>query len=382
MTTRVGDWLTVLDSLYDPAWAEPWDAVGLVTGDPDAPADRALFAVDPVEEVVAEAESIGARLLVTHHPLLLRPVHGIAATSYKGRLVERLVRAGIALVVVHTNADVAPGGVSDTLAGLLGVTGARPLRPGQPGEGRKLVTFVPRESADALINALAAAGAGLIGDYRRCAWTTEGTGTFLAGETTNPSVGERGEVNEVPEVRVEMVFPARCLPDVVSALRRAHPYEEPAYDVLVTVLPHGRGLGRVGDLSEPTTVEGIVERATAVLPATAAGVRATGEAHRPVRRLAACGGAGDDLIDAALAAGADAYLTADLRHHPAREAAERGLALVDVSHWASEWPWLADARRSVVDAMSGRGHNVAATVSDQVTDPWSGHRPGGTPASP
>jgi dinuclear metal center YbgI/SA1388 family protein len=359
--------VAALEALYDPSWAEDWDAVGLVAGDPDAPADEAVFAIDPVAATVDEAVARGAKLLVTHHPLLLRAVHGVPATDYKGRLVDRLVREGIALYVAHTNADVASPGVSDVLAGTLGVRDALPLAPGPPDDAAKIVVYVPPDATDRVVDALSAAGAGQIGGYARCAWWTEGTGTFEPGPGTHPAVGEPGERTETPERRVELVVPHARVPAAVRALLAAHPYEEPAYDVVPVLLPHDRGAGRVGELAEPTTLGEFAALVARALPTTAQPVRVAGDAAAPVRRVAVCGGGGDDLIDAARRAGADVYVTADLRHHPVSEARERGLALIDAGHWATEWPWLADAAERVTRRVDG----VRAHVSTIVTDPWS-----------
>ena len=364
---RVGDWIEALESFYDPSWAEDWDAVGLVTGDPDASAEEALFAIDPVEATVEEAVRRGVRLLVTHHPLLLRGVHGVPVTDYKGRLVDRLIREGIALYVAHTNADVASPGVSDALAGALGVRDVRPLAPGPPDDAAKIVVYVPPDAADAVIDAMAAAGAGAIGEYTRCAWWTEGTGTFEASPRANPTVGAPGERTSTPERRVELVVPLRRVAGVIRALLAAHPYEEPAYDVVPVLLPHDRGLGRIGELAAPATLGEFAAAVAAALPSSGNPVRVSGDPDRPVRRVAVCGGAGGDLVDTARRAGADVYVTADLRHHPVSEARERGLALIDAGHWASEQPWLADAAGRVANRVGG----VRAVVSTIVTDPWS-----------
>ena len=278
----------VLEALYDPALAEPWDAVGLVCGDPEAPVRRIVFAVDPVSAVAAEALGWGADLLVTHHPLFLTAVHGVAATTAKGTLVHSLIRAGIALHVAHTNADRADPGVSDALAGALGLRELRPLEP------------------------------------------------VVAGTAV--------------------------------------------------------GVGRVGVLARPVPLARFVELAAAALPATAGGLRVAGDPARPVRTVAVCGGSGDFLLGAARAAGADAYLTADLRHHRAAEALEdsrpgpawgsaaagdrvEGPALVDVAHWASEWPWLPVAARQLGETLSARDTTVDILVSRLVTDPWTAHQP-------
>jgi dinuclear metal center YbgI/SA1388 family protein len=369
----LGAVLRVLDGLYDPAWAESWDAVGLVVGDRAAPVRRVLFAVDPAPAVVEEAAAWGADLLVTHHPLLLRPVHGVSMDHPKGRTVTALVRSGVALHVVHTNADVARPGVSDALADLLGVGATEPLRPLPADPLDKLVVFVPREDADRLVDALAAAGAGRVGAYERAAWTTTGTGTFTPLPGARPAVGSVGAREDVVEARVEMVVPRPAVPAVVAALRAAHPYEEPAFDLLPTVAPPtGRGLGRVGLLAEPAALGAFARRVAAALPATAAGLRVAGDPAGVVRRVAVCGGAGDDLFAEARSSGADVYVTADLRHHPATEALEHGgPALVDCAHWATEWPWLADAARRLTAALRAGGTTVETRVSRLSTDPWT-----------
>lgn len=259
MTTRLSEVLEVLEGFYPACTAQEWDAVGLVCGDPAAPVRRVLLAVDPVEAVVDEVVEGGFDLLLTHHPLYLHGTTSVAATTPKGRVVHRLLAAGAALHVAHTNADVADPGVSDALAALFDLRDLRPL----------------------------------------------------------------GEVE-------------------------------------------GRtGLGRVGDLPAPLPLRALTERAAAVLPATAWGVRTAGDPDAVVSRLAVCGGSGDGLLAQAARAGAQAYLTADLRHHPASEAPE-GLALLDAAHWATEWPWLADAARRLRAATT-----VETVVSTLVTDPWT-----------
>ena len=295
---RLGDVLAVLDELYDPRWAEEWDSVGLVVGDPDDPVRRVLFAVDPVMAVIEEAVAWQADLLVTHHPLLLRGVHSVATTSSKGRAVTALVRGGIALHVAHTNADVADPGVSDALADALGLTQLRPLRPSAPeGELDKLVTFVPHEDADRVIDALAAAGAGELGDYARCAWTTQGLGTFLPLPGAQPAVGEVGAAERVPETRIEMVLRRDRRTAVIAALKAAHPYEEPAYDVLeLAAGASGRGLAGSGRCPSRRRLDQFAARVARSLPATAVPISVAGDPDRTIRSVAVCGGAGDDLF--------------------------------------------------------------------------------------
>jgi dinuclear metal center YbgI/SA1388 family protein len=374
---RLGDLITALEAWYGPRWAEPWDAVGLVCGDRDEPVQRVVLAVDAVPATVTEAVEFGAQLLVTHHPLLLTGVHGVPADEPKGGLVHRMIRSGIAHYVAHTNADVARPGVSDALANRLRLTDVQPLQRQDEAPLDKLVVFVPHNAAEQLIDALADAGAGRLGAYARCAWSTDGTGTFRPLPGASPAVGVVGAVERVAEARVEMVVPATHRAQVLAALRHAHPYEEPAFDLLpMAALPSPRGTGRIGRLAAPIPLREFVRHAAQVLPATAWGVRAAGDPERTISTVAVCGGSGGALAEHARRAGADAFLTADLRHHSVLEAVtERGgsgMALVDAAHWATEAPWLDDLAAAVRDRF---GTTVEVRISRHVTDPWTLHVP-------
>lgn len=285
--------VNVLDGLYPPSTAEGWDAVGLVAGDPAVPVRKVLFAVDPVTAVVDQALGWGADLLVTHHPLFLRGVSSVAATTFKGSVVHRLLTGGCALHVAHTNADAAPRGVADALADLVGITDRRPLEVSAAGEKD--------------------------GHY----------GT-------------------------------------------------------------DRGIGRVGRLAEPTTLADFARRVAAALPATAQGIRFSGDPDAVVTTAAVLGGSGDGYFDAVRAADADVYVTSDLRHHPASELRERAEFearaagtdgpsgtpfLVDTAHYASEWPWLRYAVEDLAAALAADGLAIEARVSELVTDPWTGQVP-------
>ncbi len=370
----LADVITDLERRYPLATAQDWDAVGLVVGEHQAQISTVLLAVDPTHEVVDEAIEAGAELIVTHHPLMLRGVTSVAADSPKGSVVHRLIRAGIALYVAHTNADIAAGGVNDALADVLGLTDTRPLAP-EPGPALDLlITYVPTESAEAVRQNLAQAGAGAVGDYTDCAWSVSGTGEFTPGQNADPTIGQRGEHTAVPEVRLEMVITPARRTGVVNALRAAHPYEEPAFSIVPTrPSPSDIGLGRIGDLAHPLSLQEFGERVAAALPATAHGVRISGDLDATVRTIAVCGGSGDSMLDVARKAGADAYLTADLRHHPASEArAVPGTpALIDVAHWASEWPWLPVAAQQLQADALARGGTLATQVSTHCTDPWT-----------
>jgi dinuclear metal center YbgI/SA1388 family protein len=295
-TPTLADVVAALEARYPPALAEGWDAVGLAAGDPAQPVRRVLFAVDPVAEVADEAVAWGADLLVTHHPLFLRGVHGFAATTFKGAVLHRLVRAGVGLYSAHTNADAAGGGVADALAEAIG-----------------LVDLVPLVAAD--------------------------DEPAVAAGSSDTSSGRVG-------------------------LGRAD---------------SGRvGLGRVGRLPAPERLDDFARRVAAAIPATAQGVRYAGDPDQRVERVAVLAGAGDSEFDAVRAADVDAYVTSDLRHHPASEARERAAfdaggrpALVDTAHFASEWPWLARAASRLAEDLVAAGATVEVRVSTLRTDPWT-----------
>ena len=357
-----------LDAAYPPELAESWDTgIGLTCGNPTAQVERVLLAVDVDAITVAEAISAGAQLLLTHHPLLFRPVQSVAVDTDKGALIDQLIRAGVAHLACHTNADKAVGGVNDALAAALGLTGARPLAP-EDEQRDKLVVFVPRAATEEVIAAVGAAGAGRIGQYSDAAFVGTGVGRFRPGPGAHPAIGTIGELALVDENRVEVVLPRSARMAVVAALRGAHPYEEPAFDLIeLADLPGDVGLGRVGDLPAPMRLADFADYVVDRLPTTAAGVQAAGDPDRPIRTVAVCGGAGASLLGAASRSGADAFVTSDLSHHVVAEhiADPARPAVVRVAHWAGEWPWLDQA--AAVLAPLG----VTCTVSTRCTDPWS-----------
>jgi dinuclear metal center YbgI/SA1388 family protein len=375
----LADVVDLLHAWYPPATADSYDAVGLVAGDPAASVSRVMFAVDPTIEVAQEAVEWGADLLVVHHPLFLKAVSSVAATTPKGRTLHTLTAGDCALLTAHTNADQAASGVSESLALALGLTDLAPIRPAPAGPLDKVVVFAPVASADVVRAALHEAGAGTIGDYDSASYSMAGEGRFRPLDGATPAIGSVGELEVVEEVRIEVVAPRGRRTAVVRALLAAHPYEEPAFDVIPLADPGlaSTGTGRIGSVPE-TSLESFASSVAAALPPTAHGVRVAGEPWRPVRRVAVCGGAGDFLLDELAHSDVDVYVTSDLRHHRAAEFLEHGgPALVDVAHWAAEWTWL-----PVVEGRlrSTLGDRVETRVSTRCTDPWT-FRPQPPPSS-
>jgi len=374
VSVRLADVIEVLDEAYPPRLAQSWDSVGLVCGDPADVLDSVTIAVDATAAVVDEVPDAG--LLLAHHPLLLRGVDTVAASTPKGALVHRLIRTGRSLFTAHTNADSAWPGVSDALAHALGLTVEAVLEPLSGGPDLdKWVIYVPGESAEAVREAVFEAGAGHIGDYSHCSWSVTGIGQFLPHDGASPAIGSVGTVERVAEDRFEVIAPARARAAVLAAMRAAHPYEEPAFDIFALVPPPtDAGLGRIGTLPQPEPLGAFVSRVGAALPPTAWGVRAAGDPDMPVSRVAVCGGAGDSLLGIAAASDVQAYVTADLRHHPADEHRRASdVALIDVAHWASEFPWCGQA----ADVLGSRfGAELSVRVSTTRTDPWNMGHPG------
>lgn len=359
-----------LEAAYPPALAESWDQVGLICGDPDAQVGKVAFALDCTQEVAERAVAAGAQLLVVHHPLLLRGVHSVAANTPKGKVVHTLLAGGCALFAAHTNADSARPGVSDKLAELVGIAPGRPIKPVLLDATDRWGVHVPPAAAADLKRALFDAGAGAIGDYRECAFSVEGTGEFTPVEGANPTDGAVGTHYTGDEIRIEFVARARDRRRIVEKLREAHPYEEPAFDVVQMAetrdLEKATGLGRIGELPEPMTLREFTQQVANALPETAWGVRAAGDPDQIVQKVAVSSGSGDSFLADVAKLGVDVYVTSDLRHHPVDEHLRAGgPAVIDTAHWASEFPWTEQAE-SIVAPLS-----VDTEILHIRTDPWT-----------
>ncbi|RIX35364.1 Nif3-like dinuclear metal center hexameric protein [Corynebacterium falsenii] len=358
-----------MDSAYPPHLAEDWDAVGLICGDPEEPADRVVFALDCTDEVADAAIDSGAQMLIVHHPLLLRGVTSVPANSPKGRIIHKLIRNNVALFAAHTNADSARPGVNDRLAEILGVTPGRPLRP-IPQPMDKWGFTVPVSDATRVTSAIFATGAGRQGDYEEAGFSFTVTGQFTPVEGAQPHIGTVGQKQTVEERRVEFIAPKALRSKVREALLEAHPYEEPAFDVVETDPgPSDLGIGRVGELDTPMTLREFTDRVADRLPTTRWGVRAAGDPDAMIRTVAVASGAGDSFLTQVAGMEVDCFVTSDLRHHPVDEHLRMGgCPVIDTAHWASEFPWCQQAAD-----MIARETGAETTVLEIRTDPWTLH---------
>lgn len=364
--------ISYMEELAPRSLALPGDPVGLQLGNPETELSKVLVALDPDEAAVTEAFSIGAEMLVTHHPLFYHKLSSIDESLPAGALVAGAIRKKLNIFSAHTNFDLAPQGVSHQLAhrlgfsteeaGVLEATGAEELL--------KLVVFVPAGYEDNIRNVLAGAGAGQIGRYSHCTFQTSGTGTFLPGAGTKPFIGNNGQLEKAEELRLETILPAHQREIVVEALLNAHPYEEVAYDLYPLVLK-GRdyGLGLIIDLDEPLTLDQILQICRDRL--AAAVLRYHAPLKKTFKKVALCGGSGGSLIENAARQAADLFISGDFRYHDLKAAHALGIALIDAGHDATEWPGVAYLKEYLAELLKRDGYITEVKLKTPVRSGWN-----------
>jgi dinuclear metal center YbgI/SA1388 family protein len=360
----VAEFAAYLERFAPCGTAADWDNVGLLLGDPAANVSRVMTCLTLTPDVAAEAVREGANLIVSHHPVLFRGVKKLTATTPDGQSAIPLLRAGIAVYSPHTAFDNCTGGINDGLCRRLGLQKVVPLRPRAKNQC-KLVVFVPDTDLQKVSDALFAAGAGVIGQYNECSFRLAGTGTFFGTDATNPAVGQKGRREEVAEWRLEVVVPENQVASVVSAMRKAHSYEEPAFDVYPLKPGTDGGEGRFGELSQPVTLGELAKLAKQALSAVA--VQIVGDPVRTVRTVAlACGAAGEFLSDT-IRRKADVFLTGEVRFHDALTARGANVALILPGHYATERPAVEDLATRLAADFAG----ITAWASRDERDPLS-----------
>jgi dinuclear metal center YbgI/SA1388 family protein len=324
-----------LEQFAPPSLASEWDNVGLLLGDRQARVKRVMTCLTVTPESAAEAVEAKAQLIITHHPILFRPVKRLTMGNPEGRVVLSLVRAGVAVYSPHTAFDNTRGGINDAIARRLGLAEVSPLRRGEGPRQCKVVVFVPDKDLSRVSDALFAAGAGRIGEYGECSFRLSGTGTFFGSDASNPTVGRKGRREDVSEWRLEVVCPESSVEAVVSAMRKAHSYEEPAFDVYpLRPAASNLGEGRVGRLAGPAPLAEFAKAVKAALGAAL--VQTVGDGAKSVGRVAIVCGAGGEFLHDAVRARADVLLTGEMRFHDYLTAQAQELALVLPGHYATE----------------------------------------------
>jgi dinuclear metal center YbgI/SA1388 family protein len=373
MGLRVADIVGIIERLA-PLWlAEDWDNVGLQVGSMQMPVSRIMTCLSADVAVLRQAKAQGSQLLVTHHPLVFRPLASLRSDRAAEVPVVEAVREGLAVYAAHTNLDAAPQGLGRWVGEALGIAGGRPLVP-KPGlKLQKLVVYVPAAHVAQVREAICAAGAGHIGNYSHCTFAAVGTGTFLPLTGAAPYTGQVGRLTEVEEYRLETVVPAALSAQVLERMCQAHPYEEVAYDLFDLAQPAAAGYGWVGDLPQPLAFAELRRRVQEQLGAGS--LRIAGPIPARIGRLAVVNGAGAEYIEQAAAAGAQVFITGDVRYHDAERAARLGLCVVDAGHFATESivsTRLAAFLRAEVHRLGAECEVVAAREQDPLASEAAG----------
>ncbi|HUT29171.1 MAG TPA: Nif3-like dinuclear metal center hexameric protein [Sedimentisphaerales bacterium] len=336
---KVKDIADVIDKIVPLKLAQDWDNVGLLIGNPQQDVKNILLTIDITAAVLAEAKKSKTDLIISYHPVIWDALKRIT-TQGPTNVVYDLIRSGISVFSIHTALDSAVGGVNDGLAEMIGIKNGEPIGDyvdSPIGDNYKLVVFIPVEAAENVANAIFAAGAGAggIGNYSHCSFQAQGQGSFLPMEGARPAIGKKGRMEKVAEVRFETIVPAAKLADCIAAMKKAHPYETPAFDCYKLYNDQEKfGLGRIGKLEKPLRIRQVIEKIKKHTGATAFGI--VGDEKRLVKTAAVCAGSCGKIINLIIAAGADLYVTGELKHHQALAAQEANLTCICLSHTVSE----------------------------------------------
>ncbi|WP_113651379.1 Nif3-like dinuclear metal center hexameric protein [Pedobacter namyangjuensis] len=351
-----------LESLAPLNYQEDYDNSGLIVGNPNDEVNAALVALDCTEQIVDEAVAKGCDLIITHHPIVFKGLKRFNGKTYVERVVQKAIKNNIALYAIHTNLDHVANGVSGEICKRLGLQNAKVLSP-KGDILKKLVTFCPTENADQLRNALFAAGAGNISNYSDCSFNAEGTGTFKAGEGTNPFVGEHGVMHREAEIRIETIFKKQDERKILLALLENHPYEEVAYDIysLENKL-NDVGAGMIGWLPQEMEASEFLYHVKNRMQTKV--IRHTNLLAKKIKKVAVCGGAGSFLLKQAIAAGADAFITGDFKYHEFFDAEDKTI-ICDIGHYESEQ----FTSNLLIDNIQEKFPNFAIRLTEHNTNP-------------
>jgi len=351
-----------LEHIAPSAYQESYDNSRLICGEPNQKVNSVLCTLDCTEDVVSEAIAKNCELIIAHHPIVFKGLKSLTSKNYVERTIIKAIKNDIAIYAIHTNLDHSWQGVNRMIGEKLSLKNLRMLAP-KDGVLYKLQTYVPKGSAESVRQAIFNAGGGHIGDYSQCSFNVEGTGTFLAGDNTNPHVGEKGSQHLENEVKIEIVFTEHLKSVVLDALKNEHPYEEPAFDIIALENDHQRiGAGMIGELAEPTSELEFLNRLSGVFGLSV--VRHTHLLGNPVRKVAFCGGAGSFLLSNALQAQADVFITGDFKYHEFFDA-ENKILVCDIGHFESE-QFTPELLKQLLEK---KFHTFAVLLSEVKTNP-------------
>lgn len=330
---KIHDVITFLESIAHPSLQESYDNAGLITGDPAQTCTGVICSLDATEDVIREAAEKNCNMVIAHHPIVFSGLKKLTGSNYVEKTVVTAIKHDIAIYAIHTNLDNIHTGVNGKIAAMIGLQNLTILAP-RVNTLRKLITFIPAAQASDVRQAIFETGAGQIGQYSECSFNADGTGTFKPGAGTKPFAGKQGVQHHEPETRIEIVFPSWLEKPVIVAMKKAHPYEEVAFDIIPLSNTHpGIGAGAIGELPEPMEESAFLAKLKQVFQVPV--IRHTRLLNRPVKKVAVCGGAGSFLVSKALAAKADIFVSADFKYHEFFDANDR-MIIADIGHYESE----------------------------------------------
>ncbi|NBG88499.1 Nif3-like dinuclear metal center hexameric protein [Isachenkonia alkalipeptolytica] len=335
MSLKVKDIIKHMESIAPKSYAMAWDRVGLQIGSPEKEVQRIMVTLEINLEVLQEASERGVDLIISHHPLIFKALDEIDFESRKGAMIQRIIQEDIHIYVSHTNMDIAPEGLNEYIGEKIGLKNMDVISPLEIKPYCKFIVYVPETHREIVIEAIDKGGGGHIGNYSHCTFGTAGIGTFKPGEGSNPFLGKKDELERTEENKLETIVERKNIGKLLKEVEKVHPYEEVAYDLYPLEIPLGKvGLGRIGRLKQATSVESFIEYLKKVLKLKE--VRYVGDLHREISTVAILNGSGGDFIQQANKAGADCFITGDLKYHEAQDAMDEEISILDIGHYESE----------------------------------------------
>lgn len=357
---KCSDIIKFIEEFAPPELAEDWDNVGLMVGSREDTIKKVMVCLDVTPQVIEAAEVANVNLIVSHHPFIFKGLKRINREDLKGKMIIELIKKGINVYSAHTNLDATYGGINQYLSGLLGLKNLKNLKKYKTERLLKLVVFVPKESLDTVRDAVGKAGAGWIGNYSDCSFTTEGIGTFKPQEGTNPYIGTQGNLEKVEEYRIETVASEKNIDRIVSAMKSVHPYEEVAYDIYpLEISGKEYGMGCVGEVDNGMNVKAFVEVVKSKL--NTGNVRVIGNLDREIKKAAVFCGSFDNSIMGLVNTKADVLVTGDVKYHDALDMLQMGMCVIDAGHFSTERiivPRLVELLKQRFDTLEVVSNNV------------------------
>lgn len=369
MSVKCNDIMNIIEGIAPTYLAEKWDNVGLQVGNKNREINKIMICLELNNKIVDEAVEKDIDMIVTHHPLIFKPLSKLVSSDPIVRVVNKLIKNDINLYSAHTNLDIAIGGTSDYLADLLNLKNLKPLSVTQKKKYCKLVVFVPEDSIDKVREAISSAGAGHIGNYSHCTFQGKGIGAFKPLQGSDPYIGKPGELEKVDEYRLETIVSINELNNVLSSMLKAHPYEEVAYDLIpLENNIEELGFGRIGYLTNPMTLKNLALEVKNILNADM--VKIIGDESKPMSKISICTGSGSEFIKSAYKNKCDCYITGDIKYHDAQLAVDLGLNIIDAGHYETENIICKPLKERLSKEFERNNYNLEVIISDIDINPF------------